>query len=76
MTASALLRHGVSHATVLVEGLGAWLERKGFATVEEVRGRLAVPRDADATAYERAGYVAALEQGRAAYGSLTGLVDG
>jgi dihydroorotate dehydrogenase (fumarate) len=70
MTASALLRHGVDHATVLVDGLGDWMRRKGFTSLEEVRGRLAVPRHADATAYERAGYVAALEHGRAAYGSL------
>ena len=75
MTASALLRHGASHATALVEGLEAWLERKGFASLTDVRGRLAVPREADPTAYERAGYVAALERGRATYGSLTGLVD-
>jgi dihydroorotate dehydrogenase (fumarate) len=73
MTASALLRHGVSHATALVEGLEAWLERQGFESVAEVRGRLAVPREADQTAYERAGYLAALERGRATYGALTGV---
>jgi dihydroorotate dehydrogenase (fumarate) len=70
MTASALLRHGPAHAAVLLDGLDAWMRRKGFTTLEEVRGRLAVPRDADPTAYERAGYVAALEHGRATYGSL------
>ncbi|EWT01349.1 hypothetical protein N865_08480 [Intrasporangium oryzae NRRL B-24470] len=75
MTASALLRHGTTHATALVEGLESWMERKGFASLADVRGRLAVPRDADPTAYERAGYVAALERGRATYGSLTGVVD-
>lgn len=70
MTASALLRHGAGHATVLVDGLRAWMARKGFASLDAVRGRLAVPRHADATAYERAGYLAALEYGRAAYGPL------
>ena len=70
MTASALLRHGVAHAAVLLDGLEAWMRRKGFASLDDVRGRLAVPPGADATAYERAGYVAALERGRAAYGSL------
>jgi dihydroorotate dehydrogenase (fumarate) len=70
MTASALLRHGAEHVGVLLDGLDAWMRRKGFSTVEEVRGRLAVPRHADATAYERAGYVAALQSGRAAYGPL------
>ena len=31
MTTSALLKHGPAHASTLVAGLAAWLERKGFA---------------------------------------------
>jgi len=58
MTASALLRHGPEHATVLLEGLAGWMSRKGFATVGAVRGLLAAPVDAEA--YERAGFVSAL----------------
>lgn len=72
MTASALLRHGAGHVKVLLEDLEEWMWRKEFDTLEAVRGRLAVPREADATAYERAGYVAALERGRAQYGGLAG----
>jgi dihydroorotate dehydrogenase (fumarate) len=60
MTASALLRHGPEYATVLLDGLSEWMAWKEFATVDEVRGMLAVPADTDETAYERAGYVAAL----------------
>ena len=60
MTASALLRQGPEHATVLLDGLGAWMERKGFQTVEELRGMLSVPRGADGAAYERSGYVTGL----------------
>ena len=30
MTASALLRHGPEHATVLLDGLSAWMARKGL----------------------------------------------
>ena len=60
MTASALLRHGPEHARVLLEGLSAWMARKGFSTVEEARGLLAVPPGADEASLERAGYVAAL----------------
>jgi len=60
MTASALLRHGPEHATVLVDGLGDWMRRKGFASVRDLRGLLAVPADADETTYERAGYVSAM----------------
>jgi dihydroorotate dehydrogenase (fumarate) len=64
MTASALLRHGSEYATALLDGLTAWMDRKGFTTVEEMRGMLAVPSDADATDYERAGYVSALRAAR------------
>jgi dihydroorotate dehydrogenase (fumarate) len=60
MTASALLRHGPEHATVLLDGLSAWMARKGFQSVDELRGMLSVPLDADASAYERTGYVTAL----------------
>ena len=61
MTASALLRHGPEHAAVLLDGLAAWMARKGFASVDELRGLLAVPPDADQAGYERAGYVRALQ---------------
>jgi dihydroorotate dehydrogenase (fumarate) len=60
MTASALLRHGPEYATVLLDGLSAWMERKEFGSVDELRGMLSVPPGADAAAYERTGYVTAL----------------
>ncbi len=62
MTAAALLRHGPEHATVLLDGLSDWMERKGFATVDAVRGLLAVPAGTDEEAFERAGYVDALRE--------------
>jgi dihydroorotate dehydrogenase (fumarate) len=65
MTASALLRHGPEHAAVLLDGLSEWLAHKGFATVDEVRGMLAVPSDADEAVYERAGYVSAMRKANA-----------
>ena len=67
---SALLRHGPEHAAVLLDGLTDWLARKGFAGVGEARGWLSVPRAVDQTAYERAGYVAALEHARETYGGI------
>ena len=60
MTASALLRHGPRHAAVLLDGLSSWMTRKGFQTLDDLRGMLAIPADADEAAYERAGYVTAL----------------
>jgi dihydroorotate dehydrogenase (fumarate) len=62
MTASALLRHGPEHATVLLDGLSEWMAQKGFAAVDDVRGMLAVPSDADEAVYERAGYVSAMRK--------------
>ncbi len=70
MTASALLRHGVPHAQVLLDGLQDWMARKGFARVDEFRGLLAVPLGTDAPGYERAGYVSALDHARSTYGEL------
>jgi dihydroorotate dehydrogenase (fumarate) len=65
MTTSALLRHGPSYAADLLDGLSSWMARKGFETVEQVRGLLAVPRESDGAAYERAGYVTAMRAANA-----------
>ena len=62
MTASALLRHGPQHAAVLLDGLSDWMARKEFAAVDDLRGLLAVPPDADEALYERAGYVGAMRE--------------
>ncbi len=62
MTASALLRHGPDHAAVLLDGLREWMGRKGYTTVEELRGLLAIPVGSDGTARERWDYVSALRQ--------------
>jgi len=60
MTASALLRHGPEYAGVLLDGLSQWMERKGFTTVGEFRGLLAVTAGVDEAVHVRKGYVAAL----------------
>jgi dihydroorotate dehydrogenase (fumarate) len=65
MTTSALLRHGPSYAHDLLGGLRSWMARKGFQTVDDVRGLFAVPRDADAAAYERSTYVTAMRAANA-----------
>jgi dihydroorotate dehydrogenase (fumarate) len=65
MTTSALLRHGPGYAAELLGGLAGWMARKGFNSVDEVRGLLAVPPVADEVAYERAGYVTAMRAANA-----------
>jgi dihydroorotate dehydrogenase (fumarate) len=68
MTASALLRHGPGYAGVMLGELSDWMARKGFGSLADVRGLLAVPDGTDQAAYERAGYVAALEEANKGYG--------
>lgn len=58
-TTSALVRHGAAYASVLIDGLERYLQRRELS-LETARGLLAVPQDAPADAYERSGYVAAL----------------
>lgn len=65
MSTSALLRHGPQYASELVEGLKTWMVRKGFRSVGELRGMLAVPADTDQSAHERAGYVGAMRAANA-----------
>ena len=68
MTTSSLLRHGPNHAAVLIDGLTEWLKRKGFSGVDDVRGLLAVPAGAHGSAFERAGYLTAIEESTRTYG--------
>jgi dihydroorotate dehydrogenase (fumarate) len=60
MTASALIRHGPGHAAVLLDGLSEWMVRKGYTSVGELRGLLALAAGEDRTGSERADYVRAL----------------
>ncbi|HEY1319950.1 MAG TPA: dihydroorotate dehydrogenase-like protein [Streptosporangiaceae bacterium] len=61
MTASALLRHGPAHASVLLDGLSGWLARQGADSVTDVRGLLAVPVGTGGAGDERSRYVTALQ---------------
>jgi len=70
MTTSSLVRRGPGYAHQLVDGLASWMSRKGFSSVTDVRGLLAVPTDVETTAYARAGYVSALEKAKRTYGPL------
>jgi len=66
MTASALLRHGPEHATVLLDGLSEWMTRKGFETVGDLRGLLSVPAGTDEADHERGGYVRTMREANSA----------
>jgi dihydroorotate dehydrogenase (fumarate) len=64
MTTSALLRHGPGHVTALLEGLTAWMGRKGADSVAEIRGLLA---DDTPQRLGRYGYLSAVEQAARAH---------
>jgi dihydroorotate dehydrogenase (fumarate) len=59
---SALLRHGPEYAGVLLQGLCNWMNRKGYQTLDEVRGLLAAPDAEGWAARERADYVWAVRE--------------
>jgi dihydroorotate dehydrogenase (fumarate) len=60
MTASALIRHGLGHAAVLLDGLSEWMVRKEYASVSDLRGMLALAAGEEQIGSERASYVRAL----------------
>ena len=61
MTTSALLRHGVGHMAVLLEGLEHWLQAREFGSVAEVRGLMSQEKLKDPQAFERANYIKILQ---------------
>jgi dihydroorotate dehydrogenase (fumarate) len=65
MTTSALLRHGAGYATELLDGLAAWLARKGFTNVAEARGLLSA--QAGLPMPGRSGYLLAIRQATQAW---------
>jgi dihydroorotate dehydrogenase (fumarate) len=60
MTTSALLRHGPEYATELLDGLEAWMARKGFERLGQARGALAEFRLGERSGRRRDGYAAAM----------------
>jgi dihydroorotate dehydrogenase (fumarate) len=67
MTTSSLLRHGPAHVTVLLDGLAAWMERKGFSSTDQVRGMFAVAANASQSDFGRADYLGAIERATRTY---------
>jgi dihydroorotate dehydrogenase (fumarate) len=55
--ASALLKHGIPHLGKMLAGIDEWLDERGFASVDDVRGTLSQREVQDPGAFERAQYV-------------------
>lgn len=61
MTASALLRHGIGHMKVLLDGLMQWMDAREFGNVSDLRGKMSQQLIKDPTAFERANYIQILQ---------------
>jgi dihydroorotate dehydrogenase (fumarate) len=64
MTTSALLKNGPDRAQALVAGLRDWMEARGYASVEQMKGSMSQLNVADPSAFERANYIKILESFR------------
>ncbi|HEX2849217.1 MAG TPA: dihydroorotate dehydrogenase-like protein [Acidimicrobiales bacterium] len=60
MTTSSLLREGSGHMRDLVTGVAEWIDRRGYASVEQLKGSLSQARVPDPAAFERTQYVQAI----------------
>jgi len=60
MMTSALLRNGPDHLRLLEVQVRDWMDRHGFETVEQLRGRLSQRSVPDPAAFERANYIKTL----------------
>jgi len=64
MTTSALLEHGPHHAREMVDGLRAWMDQHGYASVAALRGAMSQANVADPEAFQRANYIRILQAWR------------
>ncbi|HXQ40006.1 MAG TPA: dihydroorotate dehydrogenase-like protein [Candidatus Udaeobacter sp.] len=65
MTTSALLRHGVGHMKVLLDGLENWLAARDLTSLDRIRGSMSQRDVTDPTALGRANYIKILQNYRA-----------
>jgi dihydroorotate dehydrogenase (fumarate) len=55
--ASALLQHGPGYISTVIEELSSFMEARGFASVDDMRGLVLQRTESDAAAFERANYI-------------------
>jgi dihydroorotate dehydrogenase (fumarate) len=58
---STILRHGPQYFRVMQDGLSRWAEKRGFATLGDMRGRMSLQNTTDPSLYERANYIRVLQ---------------
>jgi dihydroorotate dehydrogenase (fumarate) len=58
---STILRHGPQYFRAMRDGLSRWAEKRGFATLADMRGRMSLQNTSDPSLYERANYIRVLQ---------------
>jgi len=61
MTTSALLKHGLPYIGVILDQLETWLDARGLASSDLIRGRMSQRAMPDPTSYQRANYIKTLQ---------------
>lgn len=67
MSTSALLQHGPPFLTRLVADVSGWMQKKGYASVAQMRGSMSQQSIPDSTAFVRGNYIRVLESYKAAH---------
>lgn len=62
MMCSALLHHGPTHVTTVLEDLNKWMVEHEYLSVEQMKGSMSQASVADPAAFERANYMKALNR--------------
>lgn len=70
MATAALVRNGPGFARELLAGVEEFATRRGFASLDEMRGLLATPEGMEGDRYARSGYVASLQKAARTYGPM------
>jgi dihydroorotate dehydrogenase (fumarate) len=60
MMTSALLRHGISHAALVLEEMKRWMEEHEYESIRQMRGSLSQRSIANPATFERANYMKVL----------------
>ncbi len=67
MTTSALLRHGAGYLKTLRDDLEAWMDRRDYQSVLQMKGSMSQLKVANPDAFERANYIKVLESYKSPY---------
>ena len=59
---SVLFQRGVEEVERLLNGMQEWMQTKGYASVQALRGKMSYGNLADPSGYERSNYVSVIER--------------